>query len=276
MVLADGRQLGYAELGDPSGTPVISHHGGLSSRLDVVPADAVARDLGVRLVAPDRPGIGLSTRRAGRALLDWPDDLRQLVDHLEFDRFAVLGWSLGGEFAAAAAHELADRVDRLVLVAGTVPREWPNPEAEANPIDRVLRRLSRHAGPVDRAAFRLLGEVANRRPAAVGRRAGLTPGSAAATWLPRAVAEGVHDTAGPLEEYRIFDRPWGFDPEQLDLPTHIWQGDADDLVPVSWSEKLAKAIPGAQLTIVPGGTHFLWYDHWRDILADHRDGTERS
>jgi pimeloyl-ACP methyl ester carboxylesterase len=268
IALADGRQLGYAELGDPAGTPVVAHHGGLSSRLDVVPADAAARALGIRLLAPDRPGIGLSTRRPGRTLLDWPDDVRQLADQLDLDRFALLGWSLGGEFATAVAHELPARVSRLALVASTVPREWPDMEPEANPMDRMFVRFSRHGAAVDRVAFRLLGEVADRWPALVVRLSGLTPGSAAATWIPRAVAEGVHDTSAVVDEYRIFERPWGFDPARIELPTHVWQGDADTLVPVSWSDALAKSIPGAELTVVAGATHFLWYDRWPDILSD--------
>jgi len=39
------------------------------------PDDALAASLGIRLIAVDRPGIGLSTGRPGRRLLDWPGDV---------------------------------------------------------------------------------------------------------------------------------------------------------------------------------------------------------
>jgi pimeloyl-ACP methyl ester carboxylesterase len=74
-VLADGRTLAYRDWGDPEGFAVVSCHGGLSSGLDAAAAADAARDAGVRLIAPDRPGIGASTRQPGRKLLDWPADV---------------------------------------------------------------------------------------------------------------------------------------------------------------------------------------------------------
>jgi len=67
VTLRDGRRLGYSIYGDPSGLPVLSCHGGLLCRLDASSADAAARDLGVGVISPDRPGVGLSERRPGHA-----------------------------------------------------------------------------------------------------------------------------------------------------------------------------------------------------------------
>jgi pimeloyl-ACP methyl ester carboxylesterase len=100
---------------------VISCHGGLSSRLDAGWIDAPARELGVRVVAADRPGIGRSERQPGRTLLDWPEDVLELVDALGTDRFAVLGWSAGGAYAAACAYRLPERVSGRPAVARAVP-----------------------------------------------------------------------------------------------------------------------------------------------------------
>lgn len=84
--LADGRRLSYLDLGDPNGLPVVSCHGGLSSRLDVLPSADTARALGVRLLAPDRPGVGGSDRRPERTLLDWPSDVVELTERLGIER----------------------------------------------------------------------------------------------------------------------------------------------------------------------------------------------
>jgi len=63
--LPDGSVVGYAEAGDPAGRPVIYLHGTPSSRLEVgLPGiREAADDLDLRVLAPDRPGIGLSTFR---------------------------------------------------------------------------------------------------------------------------------------------------------------------------------------------------------------------
>jgi len=64
----------------------------------------------------------------------------------------------------------------------------------------------------------------------------------------------------------VFGQPWGFSLGDLQTPVQLWQGDADELVPPVWADRLAAAIPHAQLTVVPGASHFLWYDHWADIF----------
>ena len=63
--LPDGRALAFQEFGDPSGFPILNCHGGLLCRLDIEPAAATAAELGLRIVSPDRPGIGPSDRRPG-------------------------------------------------------------------------------------------------------------------------------------------------------------------------------------------------------------------
>ncbi len=103
LTLRDGRTLGYAEYGDPRGTPVFLCHGTPGSRLDRHPDETIATSLGVRLIVPDRPGYGLSSFQTGRSLLDWPADLDQLADSLGIGRFAVVGVS-GGDPTPPPVH----------------------------------------------------------------------------------------------------------------------------------------------------------------------------
>src|SRR4029079_7237537 len=91
--LSDGRRLGYAEYGDPNGRPVLFFHGFGTSRVICPPDVELARSLGARLIAVDRPGIGLSEALPGRRLLDWPRDVAELANQLKLDRFAIIGWS---------------------------------------------------------------------------------------------------------------------------------------------------------------------------------------
>jgi pimeloyl-ACP methyl ester carboxylesterase len=72
--LRDGRRLGYVEYGDPAGFAVVNCHGGLACRLDVAAADGIAREAAIRLISPDRPGVGLSDPKPGRTVLDWAAD----------------------------------------------------------------------------------------------------------------------------------------------------------------------------------------------------------
>jgi len=262
--MVDGRMLAYVELGDPDGFPVISCHGGLSSRLDVLPAEASAAAHGLRIVSPDRPGVGRSDRQPHRTLLDWPVDVMALVDELGIGSFAVMGWSLGGAYAQALARGLPDRIRAVALVASAIPAEWDGAVEGLHPMDRLFLRLSGRGAPIERTIFDAMRLAARRAPRTFTRSLPVSDADGAA--LAAAVAEGLRDPRGVVDEYRLMDLAWGFEPSELTVPVHAWQGDADDLVPADWGRRLAEAIPGATLTMVPGASHYLWYEHWDDIF----------
>lgn len=268
MELADGRRLAYSEYGDPAGMPVINCHGGLTSRRDIEGCEESARAAGVRVISPDRPGIGRSDPKPGRTLLDWPADVVALVDALGVERFAVLGWSLGGAYAAACAFALRERISAVALVASAIPGDWCRMEREINLTDRVFMRLSARAPRVLHLVLRANGMVAHRAQA-IFRRFSLIaldkPSrklvmSAPASAFSGPIAEGLRDPVGVLDDYRILRSPWGFDPAEIQQPVHIWQGD-------SWAERLATRIPNADLRICSGEGHFLALERYPEIFT---------
>ena len=121
LTLGDGRRLAWAEYGDPSGRPLIYCHGFPGSRLEAAMSHDTAARLGIRIIAPDRPGLGRSDYQPGRRLNDFPADLKQLADHLKLGRVAVLGESGGGPYAMAAAAALPERITKLLLVSSIGP-----------------------------------------------------------------------------------------------------------------------------------------------------------
>lgn len=125
--LADGRLLGFAEYGDAAGDPILFFHGEVGSRLLGRAFDPAARRVGLRVVAPDRPGLGFSDFRPGRRIADWADDVAGLASLLDIDRFAVVGAAGGAPYVLACASTLGARLT-AALVAGAVlavPRTTP-------------------------------------------------------------------------------------------------------------------------------------------------------
>lgn len=110
FTLPDGRKIGYAQYGHPNGKPIISLHGILGSRLESALFDADAKEVGARIIAIERPGIGLSSPdpRAlrERLVLDHARDVEALAEHLRLEEYAVLGTSGGGPYALGCAHAL--------------------------------------------------------------------------------------------------------------------------------------------------------------------------
>jgi pimeloyl-ACP methyl ester carboxylesterase len=60
---------------------------------------------------------------------------------------------------------------------------------------------------------------------------------------------------GWVDDDLAFTRPWGFEPEELRVPTFIWQGGADLMVPFSHGQWLASRIPGATAHLLDDEGH---------------------
>jgi pimeloyl-ACP methyl ester carboxylesterase len=120
--LADGRTLSYAEFGDPQGYPLMIFHGYPGCRLEAWSLHSMFQRKHIRLISPDRPGFGRSTFLAGRRMIDYPSDIRELADHLGLDRFAIMGYSGGGPYAVACAKDIpANRLSAVGLLASAGP-----------------------------------------------------------------------------------------------------------------------------------------------------------
>ena len=119
--------MGFAVYGDASGRAVFHFNGSGGSRLEH-PADlSILTGLGIRYISTDRPGHGISDPQPDRRLLDWPDDVEQLADHLGISTFHVIGWSAGGPHALACAYKLPNRISAGALISGLAPPNRPNP-----------------------------------------------------------------------------------------------------------------------------------------------------
>ena len=277
VTLPDGRELAYEEYGDPAGEPVLSFHGGLSSRLDAAPAHQAALDLGVRLLSPDRPGIGRSTFQPGRRLLDWPADVAALTDALGIDRFAVMGWSCGGPYAAVCGARMSDRITAVGLLSSAVPLELVGTTKGLARDDRILLFLVRWAPRLasallrvtirDASERRLYREIRRSFPA-VDRAALEERGSIvdAVAFVKESMRQGAE---GCLQDYRVFGSPWGFDLSEVTVPVQIWEGEEDNTGPPEYRELLLRHLPRAQLSLVPGEGHLSLLQHQAPAILSH-------
>jgi pimeloyl-ACP methyl ester carboxylesterase len=268
--LSDGRTLAFEDVGDPGGLPVVYHHGGLRCRLDALGLDDAARATGVRLVAPDRPGIGGSTRAPGRVLADWPADVAALADALGMERFAVFGWSLGGPHALACAAALGDRVGAAATLGCPIPADWPGMRDQINRLDRRMMEGATGARVLLRgmalSARRLPERNARATARSLDERSAAAVLAAPLAWSA-GQAEGLRDLDGVRDDYRVMAAPWDVDLTAIGAPVRLWQGSADTLVPAPWVVRLAEALPHAQVGALEGEGHVLAPERYEEILA---------
>ncbi len=275
--LPDARFLAFKEFGDRDGIPVFGIHGTPGSRLQLAPTSRMPLPAGIRLIAPDRPGYGLSTFHRGRRLTDWPGDVAAIADYLGIERFAVMGISGGGPHALACAHALAPRLIGVACVSGVGPLSDPRASEGMLFLNRLLTTLARRAQWLMRAVFNVQMRQMERNPEkaidALIRR--LPPADRAVLEDREFRANMMADmhlnspTAGiaAAQDFEVFAGDWGFALEEIAVPVHFWQGGVDRNVPARHAELMAARTPRATLHRHPDEGHFLVVQHLGEILA---------
>jgi pimeloyl-ACP methyl ester carboxylesterase len=272
----DGRVLGYAEYGDPGGDPLIALHGTPGSRLMFALADAGARARGLRLIAPERPGCGFSTFEARTNLRDGTDDIEALADALGFERFALIGVSGGCAHAIAAAAAMPDRIVLMALVSPAAPiadfgsaplmSRWHNfvfrslPHWRRGPetVFSLMRFMVRH---LPRTAIKGIRRRAPRSDRAILAR------EAAGANLIEALEDGLRQgVRGAAQDFRLLCAPWGVNFADVTVPTVVWQGTDDHIVPPRAAFRLAEALPNCRLDVIHDAGHYWVFDHFDEVL----------
>ncbi len=213
----------------------------------------------LRIIAFDRPGYGLSDPAPPGATWEHlARDVGALASHLGLARFPIVGVSGGGPVAAACAHFMPDRIAALALVCAVPPPGFADggglgllmrlgrAPALGRPALWVARRLIASDAWADRIVFGTLLEGRDGVVMTADRRA----------LLLAAMREGLcRGTEGAMADARRYGHPWGFRLEDIAVPTTIWQGDADPLIPWQTSRAFS-AIPRARLRLEVGEGHY--------------------
>ncbi len=255
-------------ISDGEGLPLLFHNGTPGGLTEFPPMTKVAAARGLRTVMYARPGYGDSTPQPGRRVADCAADAAAVLDHLGADRFVTVGWSGGGPHALACAARLPGRCLAAASLAGVAPSraeglDWlagMGPEnveefsaAEAGEetlgpmLDSAAAELTDITGPQVAAS---MGGLLSAADGAVltGEFAGYLAASFRA-----ALRNGI---AGWRDDDLAFAGDWGFDVAGCSaVPTAIWQGDQDLMVPFGHGSWLAAHIPGARAHLLAGEGH---------------------
>jgi pimeloyl-ACP methyl ester carboxylesterase len=277
ILLRDRRRLAYAEFGDPRGRPAFFFHGFPGSRLEASITDAKARERGVRIIAPDRPGFGLSDFQHGRRITGWPTDVAQLADALGIERFAVGGISGGGPYALACAWAIPERLTATAVISGVGPMGSGGTNEGMSLQNRIIFGISRISPLTARIPMFLMEQMVRRMPDRAtdqmmkampepDRKVLEQPG-VKEMFKEDAVEALRHGTRGAALESWLFTRPWGFQLEDVRAPVRLWQGGADVNVPIAMGRAMASRLPNCIATYYEDEGHLLAVTHMDEILS---------
>jgi pimeloyl-ACP methyl ester carboxylesterase len=284
--LLDGRTLGYATYGSTkrSDPAIFLFHGMPGCRLVGRSWNKLCKDIDARLITIDRPGNGLSTL-SDRTLIQWPEDVLSVADHLKLSHFSIVGGSAGGPFALACARFIPkERLRATTVVCGIAPIEafldtmpylswrWGGFTPWAVKLAAryiILPRLLAPYRDLDPARLKHALEDQCQTPE---EREFLTPDPSRETDLDDAVA-GLLETfrqgdGGFMLDGSITCRDWGFDLEDIEGErVWLWHGDQDAVAPVATARWMDERLGGGRLRVLEGGTHStIWKHHEKEIF----------
>ena len=269
--LQDGRSLAYAEYGDPIGKPLFFFHGGNDSRLEAALLHETAQQMGVRVIAPDRPGYGRSSFQPNRTFLDWPDDVAQLADTLSISQFAVAGHSGGGPHAAAVTYAMPERLTGVALISSAAPPGSSN--KGMHPMFRMVNFFMGRSANLHRRLTQQTADQVLNTPDKFFKQWGMMSKADGRLFQTRPdVTEMITAEMGEalrqgidaiLQEHPLYKRPWGFALADINLPVHVWHGQADPQAAPAWSAYLVTHLPQAIPHFVPDEGHF-------SVLVNHQ------
>lgn len=265
--LSDNRLLGFAEYGEPTGRPVLCFHREVGSRLLARALDHDARRLRLRLVAPDRPGLGFSDFQPDRAITDWPADVVELAEQLGLDRFAVLGISAGAPYALACAWKLAERVTSTIVAGTSLPVSMTEEARDTPAMQRLLSRSTVWAPWTIRPVMTVLAQVSRRAPEQAVNQMEQSASEAdrpvfarpeVRAMLAHSMAETFRSgPRGAAHDVRLVSTDWGIPMADVAGPVDIVHGGADVEITPENARRLVDALPHPRFHLVPGGGHHL-------------------
>lgn len=274
--LPDGRRLAWRDYGAQDGRPVLIVHQGLGGSLYPRGTDTLARDLGLRLIVPARPGVGESDPRPGYSYEGVAADMIALVDSLGVERLQIGCVLDGAPYALATAVQLGDRLSRMILV-NPRPPGWRTSVSRdiAHPLLQFRRRLAANPWLADvlypmmrmRLTPRGIERFVAAGAAAPADAAYLASHPDLLAYMIEYVTDGFIPSArGMVDSTKCAARSPPIDLSGVSAPLTVWLGAEDPML----SEEEVRAWLGDRLEalrLVPNAGNFLPYQAWPDMLA---------
>jgi pimeloyl-ACP methyl ester carboxylesterase len=280
LALESGGRIAIDEYGDPKGVPVMFCHGWPSSRTMAQLTDHAAREVGVRIISPDRPGIRDSSFHANRKLLDWPPVMREIAEQIGLEKFRVLAISGGAPYAFVTAWAMSERVEAIAVVSGAMPISELSDHEGLLTLYRWMLALHGSRPQLMRILFYLARPFASVRPPIRIRPLLLK-------LLHPYDAEALRDVAafeacfesqrqawrasarGVIADAEIYAHPWGFPLKEVRVPVRLWHGKNDRAFSFRLAQEFAVHLPNCRLRLIDHAGHYsLPIRNMREILVD--------
>lgn len=266
ILLPDGRKLSYQVYGAADGCPVFYFHGTPSSSSEAQLIDnEILVNNQIRLIAIDRPGIGMSDFQKKRTFYNWAKDVEEVANKLGIDKFSILGFSGGGPYVAGCAALIPERLTSALIVSGA----WQMNVKEAQQhIYESVRLFWKVAAKAPFLLPYILKGMQTDTEEVTEKDVETWKHKAAEVDFnflnqnnrighsKKAGMYGLANVNGTTWDVLMYLRQWDFDPAKISFPITILHGLKDRNVPLALVEKYAAIITNSTLKLYENEGHY--------------------
>lgn len=275
----DGKALSYYEFGSQDGTPVFYFHGsGPMSGLIGKTLGIAAEKNHIRLICPNRPGIGESDNYPNRTIMDYPSDILILADKLKINKFSIISQSGGCAYGFACAYAAPERVLQLSVVSALTPPDMALVNKEVSfktrlavsifkkcpswllikMYDSMYKTIKKNPESFYNKIYKKASEVEKK----------LLITTDYYTVYTQTVLDALKNgSLATVADIRLCFNPWGFNLNDISVPVQIWHGQDDKSSPVQLVETMQKTLKRCEARYIQGESHMsLMQNYGEDIL----------
>lgn len=277
FTLSDGRILSYAVYGPDGGQTVLYFHGTPSSKLEPMLLKNYNNDVeqllpkhNLKLLAIDRPGMGLSTYNPNGDFTSFSQDVNELITHLKINSCKVLCWSGGGPYALSIAYHYPEIIKEVHIVTGFTrsfnePGVFKNMNGNkyyfwsARNIPFIMEKTMNFIGKKEakRSIPKWLSGLPDVDHNLMNSRA--TISHVSKITLNEACRNG---SKGMVHEAGLYFKETGYKLNKIVQPVHFWWGSKDNTVPEVHAKAVEEQVPNAIMHYKQNEGHLSIYVNW--------------
>lgn len=277
LTLPDGRKLSYMEFGAKDGHPLFYFHGTPASCYEsLIAGEEILARFNLRIIAPNRPGVGQSDFQKNRGFSDWPEDVLSLADHLGIPKFSIVGNSGGGGYTLVCAAKIPQRLLSAAVISGA----W---QMNSSIGKKTLKKpFSIFWFVADKLPFimpLMLGlmrlSIKEPKKKALKTSTAFMPEADFETLqekdraevLAMALREGLSSFKGAACDIKLYVRPMDFDLNEITFPITFFHGEKDQNVPFALAKSMIPKIKNSTLVSYADEGHLSTFsNHFPEIV----------
>lgn len=237
---------------------------------------ALENDL--RIITVDRPGHGISDFNPNGSILEFGNDIKQLVDRLEIIRFSVVGMSAGAPFALGIAYLFPESVYKTAVVSGFAPFNNESKKYLSNKVKQILNLAKSFPFFVELLLKLQAKQIVHKPKKALQGFLKIMSEPDQRILKNESVSQVIESTFKEAfrngskgiayEICNVLVQDWEFELDEIQVPIRFWQGEKDNNVPLKWAELMANSFNNANLKKYPEEGHLLIFKYANEIFTE--------